>query len=198
MKYAQTFRITVAVLILSMLVLAMPVALAQETRSIELWPLKGKIGETIEVIGQGFNQSTENTDKYAAIFFSSQEATTSDDIGDQVDAYKLVGEGVWLDEDGAFEATFTVPDKLDDGDDEEDVIAGTYYVYVCHYYVVNVLAPRIRAVAEFTVTFGEITIDPDSGPVDTLAEITGTDFTANTSIAIEYDGSEVDLESGDD
>ena len=198
MKYAQTFRITVVVLILSMLVLAMPVALAQETRSIELWPLKGKIGETIEVIGQGFNRSTESTDKYAAIFFSSQEATTSDDIDDQVDAYKLVAEGVWLDEDGAFEATFTVPGKLDDGDDEEDVIAGTYYVYVCHYYVVNVLAPRIRAVAEFTVTFGEITIDPDSGSVDTLAEITGTDFTANTSIAIEYDGSEVDLESGDD
>jgi hypothetical protein len=198
MKYAQTFRITVVVLILSMLVLAMPVALAQETRSIELWPLKGKIGETIEVIGQGFNKSTESTDKYAAIFFSSQEATTSDDIDDQVEAYKLVAEGVWLDEDGALEATFTVPGKLDDGDDEEDVIAGTYYVYVCHYYVVNVLAPRIRAVAEFTVTFGEITIDPDSGSVDTLAEITGTDFTANTSIAIEYDGSEVDLESGDD
>ena len=198
MKYAQTFRITVVVLILSMLILAMPVALAQETRSIELWPLKGKIGETITIVGQGFNKSTEDTDKYAAIFFSSQEASTSDDIGDEVEAYKLVGEGVWLDEDGAFEANFTVPGKLDDGDDEEDVIAGTYYVYVCHYYVVNRLAPRIRAVAEFTVTFGEITINPDSGSVDTPVEITGTDFTANTSIAIEYDGSEVDLESGDD
>ena len=198
MKHAQTFRITVVVLILSMLVLAMPVALAQETRSIELWPLKGKIGETITVVGQGFNKSTAEVDKYAAIFFSSQEATTSDDIGDEVEAYKLVGEGVWLDEDGEFEANFTVPSKLDDGDDEEDVIAGTYYVYVCHYYVANVLAPRIRAVAEFTVTFGEITIDPDSGSVDTLVEITGTDFTANTSISIEYDGSEVDLENGDD
>ena len=74
----------------------MPVALAQETRSIELWPLKGKIGETINVIGQGFNKSTESTDKYAAILFSSQEATTSDDIGDQVEAYKLVAEGVLL------------------------------------------------------------------------------------------------------
>jgi len=198
MKHAQTFRITVFVLILSILVLAMPVALAQETRSIELWPLKGKIGETITVVGQGFNKSTAEVDKYAAVFFSSQEATTSDDIRDEVEVYKLVAEGVWLDEDGEFEATFTVPSELDDGDDEEDVIAGTYYVYVCHYYVVNVLAPRIRAVAEFTVTFGEITIDPASGPVDKPVEITGTDFTANTSISFEYDGSEVDLESGDD
>jgi len=57
MKHTQTFRITVVVLIISMLVLAMPMALAQETRSIELWPLKGKIGETITVVGQGFNKA---------------------------------------------------------------------------------------------------------------------------------------------
>ncbi len=131
------------VFILFVLMVTMPVTLAQTTRSIALWPTKGKIGDTLTLVGKGFNKSTPDIDKYAAIFFSSQKASTYDDIGDEVKAYKLVNEGVWLDENGAFETTFTVPSELDDGDDEEDVIFGTYYVYVCHY-VGNILSPRIR------------------------------------------------------
>ena len=196
-KYAKTFGILVTVIILSLLIVTMPMALAQQERYITLSPTKGKIGETVNIVGEGFNKSTANTDKYAAIFFSNQKAGTDDDIGSEVKAYKLVREGVWLDENGAFETTFTVPNELDDGDVEEDVISGNYYVYFCHY-VGNIVSPRIRAVAEFTVTFGEIKINPDSGPVATLLEITGTDFSGNESITIEYDGSEVDIESGND
>ncbi len=196
MKHTITLRILVMVAILSLLVTTMPVVLAQQERYITLSPTKSKIGEMITIAGEGFNKSTD-VDKYAAIFFSSQKASVNDDIGNEVKAYKLVKEGVWLDENGAFETTFIVPGELKDGDDEEDVIAGTYYVYVCHY-LGTMVSPRIRAIAEFTVTAGEITIDPDGGPVSTLVEIRGTDFTSSKSITIKYDGNDVDVESGDE
>jgi hypothetical protein len=197
MKYVKIVRIFGMVVILSTLIATMPVAVAQTTRFIDPWPTKGKIGDTITLVGEGFNKSTSAKDKYAAIFFSGQKASTYDDIGNEVKAYKLVKEGVWLDENGAFETTFTIPSKLDDGDDEEDVIFGTYYVYVCHY-VGNIISPRIRAIAEFTVPVGEITIDPNSGPVATFVEIRGTDFTSGKNIIFKYDGSDVDIERGDD
>lgn len=197
MKCASIFRIFGMVVILSMLLATAPMALAQLERYISLTPAAGRIGDTITIVGEGFNKSTSNTDKHAGVIFSSQQATTSDDIDGQVTAYKMVKEGVWLDENGAFETTFTVPAELDDGDDTEDVITGTYYVYVSHY-VGTILATRIRAIAEFTVTVGEITIDPTAGPVATPVEISGANFTGNKSISIEYDSSDVSIESGDD
>lgn len=197
MKYVKFVRIFGMIVILSTLIATMPETAAQTTRSFALWPTKGKIGDTITLVGEGFNKSTSATDKYAAIFFSSQKASTYDDIGNEVKAYKLVKEGVWLDENGAFETTFTIPSELDDGDDEEDVIFGTYYVYVCHY-IGNIISPRIRAIAEFTVPVGEITIDPNSGPVATFVEIRGIDFTSSKNITFKYDGSDVDVERGAD
>lgn len=200
MRKVAAVRLFIIVLLLMMLAINAPAVLAQVTRSVEVWPTRGRIGDTVTVIGKGFNKSTADNDKYAAIFFSSQEATTSDDIDDEVTVYKLVGEGVWLDEKGEFETTFVIPSKLDDGKDEdevEDVVTGTYYIYVCHYYLPNVLAPRIRAVAEFVVSVGKVELNPDNGSANTLVEISGSDFSANTSFTVHYDGSEVDVESGD-
>ncbi|GAJ05257.1 unnamed protein product, partial [marine sediment metagenome] len=121
---------------------------------------------------------------------------------DDVTVYEIVEGWVYLDDEGEFDATFTVPDELDDGEDEddyEDVISGTYYVYLCYYLAnTNTLAPRIRAYAEFTVIGGEIEIDPEDGPAGTEVEITGTDFSSEEDISIEYDGDEIDIEDGDD
>jgi len=191
MKYIKVLRIFSIAIILSLLVVAVP-ATAQ-TRFIDLDPEEGKIGDEITLVGEGFNASTEATDRYANIYFSSEEASTLHDIDDEVTIYKLLWEGVWLDEYGDFGTTFDVPDELDDGDDEEDVEVGTYYVYVCHYG-----SKRISAVAEFTVIGGEIVIDPDSGLVGTEVEITGTDFSSEEDISIEYDGNEIDIADGDD
>ncbi|GAH69146.1 unnamed protein product, partial [marine sediment metagenome] len=141
MKYKKILRIFGIAIILSLLVVAVPVA--AQTRFIDLDPEEGKIGDEITIVGEGFNASTDTTDKYANIYFSSQEASTVHDIDDDVTRYNLLREGVWLDEEGEFETTFTVPDELDDGDDEVDVEAGTYYVYVTHYPYVD-----IRAYAE--------------------------------------------------
>jgi len=193
MKYAKILRIFTTAIILSLLTVAILVTPAQAARGIELDPEEGKVGDEITIAGWGFNKSIGDTDKYATIYFSSDEASTVHDIDDEVTTYEKLKTGVWLDEEGNFETTFDVPDELNDGDDDEDVVAGTYYVYVCHYGY-----NRIRAVAEFTVIGGEIALDPDEGPVDAEVEITGTDFATREDIIIEYDGDEVDIEDGDD
>jgi len=205
MKYAKVLRIFSIAIILAMLAVAVPVTPAQALGTLGLVPEEGKIGDSITIIGEGFSASTDTTDRFAVIYFSSEEATLVDDIdtdttsGD-VTVYEKVEDGIWLDYDGEFEETFTVPDILNDGEDEddyEDVTSGTYYVYVC-YYIGTTIQPRIRAVAEFTVIGGEIEIDPESGPVGTEVEISGADFSVEKDITVEYDGDEVDIESGND
>ncbi|MFC1913918.1 IPT/TIG domain-containing protein [Chloroflexota bacterium] len=196
MKAANVLRILSIGIFLSLILLAIPAAPAKAARGITLSPTEGTIGARITVTGTEFNKSTADTDKYAAIYFSSDEATTLDDIGSDVTYYKLVNEGVWLDQDGDFETTFRVPEVLDDGSKEEDVTSGTYYVYVCHYSGTTV-QPRIRAIATFTVTMGKISLYPLRGKVGTEVEIDGINFAGNKSITFKYDGNSVPISSGD-
>ncbi len=171
-------------------------ALAQEDRAIYVSPSEGGIGDKVRVAGEGFNKSTATADKYAAVFLSSEEATTDDDIDSDVTKYELVGEAVWLNEKGEFDISFTVPDELSDGPDKEKIHAGIYYIYVCHY-MGNVVSPRIRALAEFEVILGNITIAPDKGRVGTSVEIRGTDFLPEEDISIHYDEIDLGVDSGD-
>jgi hypothetical protein len=171
-------------------------ASAQAQREIYVFPSKGTVGDMVRVAGEGFNKSTADSDKFAAVFFSSQEATTDDDIDVDVTRYELVAEGVLLSEKGEFDISFEVPDELNDGDNDEKIHDGLYYVYVCHY-MGNVLAPRIRAVAEFDVILGDIVIEPDEGVVGTSVEITGTTFFPDEDIAIYYDGIDMTIDRGD-
>ena len=195
----KTLKIlSVAGLVFSLCLLVQPEhsAVAQGEREVYVFPSEGTIGDTIRVAVKGFNKSTEDADKYATVIFSSEEATTDDDIDSDVTKYELVAEGVWLNENGEFDVSFDVPAELNDGVDEETVHVGTYYIYVCHY-MVNVLAPRIRAVIEFDVILGNITIKPDKGTVGTSVEIIGTDFFSDEDIAINYDEIDLDIDSGD-
>jgi len=143
MRYTRILRILSIAFILSLLVMALPATPAQALGTLILVPDEGAIGDTITVGGEGFNVSTESTDRYAAIYFSSQEATTLHDIDDEVTTYAEVDGWVYLNDEGEFEETFLVPDELNDGDDDEDVIGGTYYVYLCYYNVgTDTIAPR--------------------------------------------------------
>jgi len=196
MKTLKILSVAGMVFFLCLLVQPEHPVVAQGEREVYVFPSEGTIGDTIRVAGKGFNKSTENADKYAAIIFSSEEATTDDDIDDEVTVYEFVAEGVWLNENGEFDVSFDVPTELNDGVDEETVHVGTYYIYVCHY-MVNVLATRISAVTEFDVILGNITIKPDRGTVGTSVEIIGTDFFSDEDIAINYDEIDLDIDSGD-
>ena len=193
MRYMKMLRIFSVVIILALLIIALPAAPVLAVREVVLDPNEGKVGDEVTVTGTGFNKSTDEDDKYATLYFSSDEADTTDDIDDEVTHYEKIRTGIWLDEEGAFKYTFKVPAELTDGADTVQVVPGTYYVYVCHYGY-----KRIAGYAEFTVVGGSITIDPDEGPVGTEIEITGSEFSGDESIAIEYDGDDIDIEDGDD
>ncbi len=68
-------------------------------------------------------------------------------------------------------------------------------MYVCHYADTKV-APRIRAVAEFTVFKGEIALSPTRGSVGTLVEVSGTGFPPQTNLTFTYDNAVTPIESG--
>jgi hypothetical protein len=187
MSYRRIFRIGAMAVLLSLLVMALPASPALAAEEISLDPDEGEIDERIDITGEDFDP-----DYGVDIYFSSEKADKGEDIDDEVENYELV-KSTSVDEDGEFDTYFDVPDELTDGDEDEAVMSGTYYVYVTYQYYDN-----IEAVAEFTVIAEEIDLDPDDGPVGTEVEVTGTDFTDNEEITVEYDGDEIDIESGDD
>lgn len=201
MRHTKIWRILTIALILSLLMAVIPATPAWAyDYDITIDPEEGEIGDRITITGEDFDPSGKDGDddeEWVDIYFAEEEAGTADDIDTEVNTYALVKttEVGWVDDadEGEIDTTFTVPDVLDDGDDEEDVAPGTYYIYVTRFN-----SSRIRSVAEFTVIgAGEISLDPDAGPVDTEVEISGTDFGGSADIAVEYDGDGISIESGD-
>jgi len=202
MKFTKMLRLIGVIIVIAMLAIAVPATPVKAVRTLTLVPEEGSIGEEITIIGEGFSKSTDETERSAIIYFSRDEATPADDIDSDITVYNILDGWEYLDTDGEFETTVTIPTRLDDGEDEddyEDVTSGTYYVSLCYYLPnTSTLASRIMAVAEFTVIGGDIAIDPDEGPVGTEVEITGEEFLGKEDLVITYDDDEIDIESGDD
>lgn len=194
MKYNKIFRTLAVAVILSLLVIAIPATPALAAgESIELSPDRGTFGDRIYVNGEDFDP-----DDLVYIYFSSQEAETRDEIDEEITVwYKRSGSAlvgsVGDSDEGEFSKYFYVPEELNRGDDApEDVESGTtYYVYTTYSD-----SDRIEAVAEFTVR--GIELDPTEGPAGTEVEITGVGFDGRDDITIEYNGEDIDIESGDD
>jgi hypothetical protein len=201
MKYEKILRILGIAIILSLLLAAVSAvpALAY-SYDIEIDPEQGAIGDEITITGDDFTPSTDSTERWAKIYFVGEEADEGDVIDTHIETYEIVeSEQIgYLDysDEGEFETTFEVPAELTDGDDDEDVAPGTYYI--CAVVETSGGLSPIRAVAEFTVIGGEIELYPEEGAVGTLVEITGEDFVSGEDIVIEYDGDEVVIEDGDD
>ena len=198
MKNTKIFRILSIAVVLSLLVMALPISpVLAASEEIMLDPEAGEIGDEIEVIGEDFEESYYNSSTdyyyfYVTVYFSHEDADEGDEIDDEVENYEVVDSGVYVDDDGEFETDFDVPDELTDGEDDEDVGGGTYYVYVTYSG-----DDEIVAVAEFTVLFAEIKLYPDEGPVGTEVSIAGVDFADYEDITVDFDDEEVDIESGD-
>ncbi len=196
MKAGKWFRVISLAVVLCLLMVpltALPTLAA--TESIDLDPEEGEIGEEVEVTGKNFDESydygdDDYEDYYVTVYFTDEDVDEGDDI-DYLDSYEIVDSSDWVDEDGDWDTTFDVPDELDDGDDEVTVTGGDYYVFVTYEDDDNIVA-----VAEFTVIAAEIALDSTKGPVGTAVEITGTDFTKYDYIYVDFDGDELDIESG--
>ncbi|MFC2056339.1 IPT/TIG domain-containing protein [Chloroflexota bacterium] len=191
MKHVKIFRVLAVALLLALLVATLPSTSALAAAGLDTTPTSGEIDENIDLFGFGFSPG-----ETVYIYFSNTRADVDELLDDESTTYTLVKTTIAMDEigfEGYIETTFTVPDELDDGDDEEKVRGGTYYVYATSSIM------RIKARDTFTVeSVALITIDPDDGTVGTEIEISGGGYENDEDITVEYDGTEVDIESGDD
>jgi len=201
MKFAKILRILGIAIILSLLMAAIPAATLAVAYDLTLSPEEGAVGDLIEVYGDDYGVSS--SDRMAKIVFAKEESDPYKVIGTDVETYEVVAWATIAElgatNEGDFEDTFVVPAILNDGDEVEDVTAGTYYVYVV---IVSggLDTNLIRTVAEFTVISGEISLDPLEGTVDTLVKISGKYFAADEDIEVYLDevdnDNEIDIEDG--
>jgi hypothetical protein len=183
-KNNRFLRILAVAVILSLLMFAVPATPALAGETLTLYPSNGEVGDSVNVVGNGFQESIVN------VYFSSQWADEGDEIDEDVTAYKKV-EVEAADAEGYFNTDFDIPGELTDGDDEEDVSSGYYYIYTTYSGDDDILS-----VTEFTVRGVEVY--PAEGPVGTEVEIDGIGFKENRGIIIEYDGADMDIVSGDE
>ena len=152
MKNNKILRVLGIAIVLSLLVVAIPATPALAAGYIYVSPDDGEIDDSINIYGYGF---TPGATVY--IYFSSDEAEEGDHLDEEVTAYELVvittagAAGAY--NEGEIDIYFTVPDELTDGDDDEDVHGGDYYIYV----TTHSTSKKIMAVADFTVIGGELT-----------------------------------------
>jgi hypothetical protein len=184
-KGKRFLSILATAIILAMLIAVIPAAPALAAERITVTPDSGEIDDYIEIECAGF---TAGEDVY--FFFSSEEADEGDEIDDEVENYERIA--IEYSADSSFTVDFDVPDELTDGEDDEDVESGDYYVYATYedYDIV--------AVDDFRVILIEISISPDEGPVGTRVEVTGSGFEDDQDITIEFGSTDVDIEDGDD
>jgi hypothetical protein len=191
MKRFKVLRILGIAVILVLLISIIPTAPAMaQWYHMVLSPDQGAIGDTITISGSGFPATSDPANpQIVIIYFSSQDASVGNSIGTHVTIYKTINQ-VTTNTLGQFSVSFTIPSTFATGG---SVSPGTHYLYAC----CPPSNPMIQGKTSLTVLgAGEISIDIDEGPVDTLVEITGSSFSASQAITIEFGGHEVDIEDG--
>ncbi len=188
-RYNKVFQTLAVTFLLALLAAAIPAkpALAQ---SLEITQAQRKIGEKVDIWGSQFNVSAQ-----VVIYFSDEAATVGERIDTDVLNYEKVVASTYTTGIGELFAYFIVPSELTDGDDPDTKVrGGSHYVYLTYYGL-----KQIVAFDSFTVeSTGEITLDPEEGAVGIEVEITGEGFDEEEGIAVEYDGDDIDIASGDD
>ena len=206
MKHKKIFRMLAVALTLALMLVAIPASVVMAlpyTVNIENTDSEseyydppdvtgipmGTIDDSIRVWGTG----TGGMDVH--IYFSSQNVAVGADIDDEVTAYEWLATILVLPLGDQFNITsLHVPDELIYGTDDEDVHGGVYYIYIT-----TTTSKDIKAKTTFTVTgIAEITtFTPVNGTVGTEVKIEGEGFAPGEAIIVEYDGDEIDIDSGD-
>ena len=200
MKRTKLLRILAIGVILSLSLAVIPASPALAVRDIELDPNDGRIGDEFDIDGTDWPEPDpgaippyEPTVDIYFVYYADGEVETGWNIGDEVDSWERLFNDLDIEYDGEFSETFEVPSRLNDGSEDVDVRSGTYYICVT-----MGDSDYIRAVAEFTVQGGELTdFDPTHGPVGTEVLISGENFAEDEELTIEYDGDDMDIETGD-
>jgi hypothetical protein len=180
--------------VLSLLLVMVLAAAAQaaDEASVSLDPTEGKLDDKVNVEGTGFEAGV-----YFYLYFSNDTTSIGNVLEESITHYKLLERNIKSNDEtapfpGEFYTQFRVPDALDDGEDVEDVHGGEYYVYVT-----SRTTGRVVARAAFSMSHGEIELTPETGKVGSEIIVNGEGVRPNQRITIRYDGTEVDIISGD-
>ncbi len=190
MKYTRIMKIFGILMVLALLLAIIPATPAQASFDLVLSPTQGKVGDTIYVTGSNFYISQPGAPVSIILYLSNQQVPAMQSLT-TIAAKKTVASAI-TSTLGAFTTTFPIPSKFDDN---TSVTSGTHYLYAClagatsSYVVLNYTT--------LTITGGDVTITPATGPVDTPVTITGSAFIASTTITAQYDGAALPLEGGD-
>ncbi|UCE98121.1 MAG: hypothetical protein JSV74_01985 [Dehalococcoidia bacterium] len=190
MKNNRFFRILVTNIALVTITLSMSIVPVSAIVSVNVNPIEGEIGDNITLSGFG----TLNWEYY--LFFSSQNADLADEIDDEVTTYDFLVSVTANGPAGSWSApNLSVPSMLNDGAFDEIVHGGIYYIYMT-----TSISKTIEAKTTFNViSLASVTgFTPNEGTVGTEVEISGTGFAQNENIVVEYDGEQIDIESGDE
>ena len=193
MKNKRIFRILAVALTLALLLVAIPAVPVSAAPAIDVDPDEGEIGDEITVSGTGFPVSEE-----VYIFFARQQADVGDAIDDEVTVYNFIGSVFTFFNGNLLNYTFDIPEELDDGldpDEDESVFGGIYYIYITYTTTETIRAAvSLRVIGDAAIT----DFDPDEGTVGTEVEISGEGLIPGEVIIVEYDGDEIEIDSGDD
>jgi len=154
----------------------------------ESYSNKAKVDDWIKIGGRYFSAN-----KQVGLYFSSDKVNIGAGIDRNVTAYEYIG-AIGTNGIGDFEAliNFNIPGELTDGEDDEDVRSGDYYIYA--FYLTGV--KRVEAAAKFVVL--GITLNPIEGTVNSELAISGEELGDSQKITVEYDEDEVEIVSGGD
>lgn len=201
MKRAKLLRMLAIGVVLSLLLVLVPASPALAAREIDIDPNEGRIGDDVDIDGTDWPEPDPGAEPpyypevdIYFVYYAAGEVETGWNIGDEVESWERLFNDLEIEVDGEFSETFEVPDRLNDGDEDHDVRSGTYYICAT-------MGDQdyIRTVVEFTVEGGELTdFSPTSGPVGTEVVISGENFGASEELTIEYDGTGISIESGDE
>ena len=195
MKYLNIFRIIASVLVAVVVSFPIPGTPALAAPAFTLSTTQSSVGQTVSISGTGFYGAAANeiNPRGVNILFVKSNPNTSLGTIDYTNAvYENVGVGGAVElRNGAFSSTFTVPSKLTSGVTDEDVVKGTYYIYITYF---DPTAPSdgrnnpyILLSQAFNVVSGSISITPAGGMVGSQISVNGSSFGASEGFTIKFD-----------
>jgi hypothetical protein len=169
---------------LCLLVVTLP-ATVYAAGSIQLGSSIGSVGERIDISGYGFDKN-----RLIAIYLSSIDADVEEDYIRDIDVFQKVLSRT-TDAEGGFSAYFIVPERLIDGEEEEEVKSGTYYIYLTEARI-----GKIKDKAKLSIA-GISRVKPSEGPAGTEVSISGDGFQNYENITVYFDDESVPIVGGD-
>ena len=191
MKHLKKYIACLLAIILTSAVIISPSPVNAAGEEITIDVNIGSIGQEVHISGSGFDPGTP-ADRSVNIIFGKYPGTV---MNYSVGVYEIV-EVEPLNANGSFSTSFDVPGVLSGGVIEE-VIQGTYYVYITYHIPPSTNTLDILQIAAFNVLSGAITITPATGSPGTELSISGQEFGALEEIIVKYDEVAIPIFQGD-